>query len=271
MPLVSDIIALMDALAPPRLAEDWDNPGLQIGNPQWPVKKVMVSLDASPLVIADACEQGVNLLITHHPFIFKAIKQIDYSTPLGRMIEMATRHQLAVFSAHTNLDWVSGGLNDAFADAIGLKNVTILTPLDGAEQLEDRQSGLGRIGDLDKPMDLAGLAGKIKVTLGLGSVRVVGSADMEVQRIAVCTGSGSGLLKAFFDSSADVFISGDLRYHDARDAEINQRGLIDIGHFASERLMVDLIRGRLASALAESSRDVLVIGSQQELEPFIIR
>ena len=117
MTTVSDVIGLMDELAPPELAESWDNPGLQIGSPAWPVQKILVALDALPAVVADACEQGADLLITHHPFIFKALKQIDYSTPQGRMIEMATRHRLAVFSAHTNLDWASGGLNDAFAEA----------------------------------------------------------------------------------------------------------------------------------------------------------
>ena len=266
MPTVSDIVALMDALAPPRLAEEWDNPGLQVGSPQWPVKKVMVALDPSPAVIAEACEQAVDLLITHHPFLFKAIKQLDYSTPLGRMIEMATRHHLAVFAAHTNLDWVAGGLNDVFAAAIGLKNVSILA---SPELGEDNQSGLGRIGDMDAPMDLASLAGSIKRALGLESIWVAGAGDMRVRRVAVCTGSGSGLLQAFFNSDAQVFVTGDLRYHDGRDAELYQRGLIDTGHFSSEHLMVDSICSRLASALAASGWDTDVIASKREAAPFI--
>ncbi len=266
MPAVSDIIGLMDAMAPPWLAEEWDNPGLQVGNPQWPVKKVMVALDPSPPVIADACEQAVDLLITHHPFIFRAIKQIDYSTPLGRMIEMATRHQLAVFSAHTNLDWVSGGLNDVFAATIGLKDVSILAPLESGG---DNQNGQGRIGDLEAPMDLASLAGSIKSALGLQSVWVAGAGDMLVRRIAVCTGSGSGLLQAFFKSDAQVFVTGDLRYHDGRDAELYQRGLIDTGHFSSEHLMVGSIRSRLVSALAANGWDADVIVSKREAAPFL--
>lgn len=266
MTTVSDVIGLMDELAPPELAESWDNPGLQLGSPAWPVQKIMVALDALPAVVADACEQDADLLITHHPFIFKALKQIDYSTPQGQMIELATRHRLAVFSAHTNLDWASGGLNDAFAEAIDLKNVTPLASLEQAGP----GNGLGRIGEMETPTELAGLARSIKTVFGISSLRITGALDMPVRRAAICTGSGSGLLSAFFESDAQVFISGDLRYHDARDAELYQRALIDLGHFASEHLMVDLIRRRLGTMLARAGHEAAVLATEKECDPFVI-
>jgi len=265
MTLVSDVIAIMDELAPPKLAENWDNPGLQAGSPAWPVRKIMVALDASPAVVTNACQQNVDLLITHHPFIFTAMKQIDYSTPLGQMIETAVNHRLSIFSAHTNLDWTAGGLNDLFAEMIGLKNVSVLEPVPDASP----ESGLGRIGEIAPPIDLAGVAGNIKAALGLQSLRVAGPFDMVVSRAAICTGGGSGLLDAFFASSAHVFITGDLRYHDARNAELYHRGLIDVGHFASEHIVVDLLCRKLADELAEKGHDVSVIGSDKESEPFI--
>ncbi len=265
MTAVSDVIALMDELAPPCLAENWDNPGLQVGSPAWPVKKIMLALDAAPDVVSDACQQNADLLVTHHPFIFKSLKQIDYSTPLGQMIEMAVSHHLSIFCAHTNLDWTAGGLNDAFAEIIGLKNISVLEAMPDS----DPECGLGRIGELDMPVDLVGLARNIKTSLGIQSLRVAGPFDMPVKRVAVCTGSGSGLLKPFFASNAHVFVSGDLRYHDARDAELYQRGLIDVGHFASEHLVVDLLQKRLTEGLAEGGHDVSVIISDKESEPFI--
>jgi len=265
MTAVSDIMAHMEHLAPRRLAESWDNPGLQVGSPEWPVERVLVSLDPTPEVVAEACEQGADLLITHHPFLFRALKQIDCSTPLGRMIETAIRHRLAIFTAHTNLDWVSGGLNDVFSEKIGLKETSALQP----RPEEEGADGQGRIGDLETPTDLAGLARTVKAALGLAGLRVVGELQMPVERVAVCTGGGSGLLDAFFSSSADVFVSGDLRYHDARDAQLYQRGLIDAGHFGSEHLMVELIRRRLATGLVESGHQVEVLASEKETDPFV--
>lgn len=267
MTLVSDVINLMDELAPPRLAEDWDNPGLQAGSPAWPVKKIMVALDATPAVVNNACQQNADLLITHHPFIFKSMKRLDYSTPLGQMIETAMNHRLSIFSAHTNLDWTAGGLNDQFAEMIGLKNVSVLAPAPVAEA--SPESGLGRMGEIDPPTDLVGFAGNIKAVLGLQSLRVAGPFDMMVSRVAVCTGGGAGLMDAFFASSAHVFVTGDLKYHDARNAELYNRALIDAGHFATEHIVVDLLCRKLSDGLAEKGHDLSVIGSDKESEPFI--
>lgn len=370
MPAVSDIISIMNEIAPPALAEGWDNPGLQAGSPEWPVKKVVVALDATPEVVQDACRREADLLITHHPFIFRALKRIDFSTPQGRMIEAALGSRLAVFSAHTNLDWVRGGLNDALAEKIGLRNIAVLEPVDrdslcklvvyvpeeyteqfmhalrrtpagrighytacafrqkgtgsfspgpGADPFkgkpgeltecsevrvearirqsevdeavrhlkkhhpyeemaydvyrlsaDDPENGMGRTGELEEPADLEGFAGRVKQALGLEYVRTAGPSDMKVRRAAVCSGSGSGLLKSFYSSSADVFVSGDLGYHDARDAELYGRALIDAGHFGSEHLMVDLIRRELSERLAEQFPDIEVIGSDKEYEPFAV-
>jgi dinuclear metal center YbgI/SA1388 family protein len=256
----------MEELAPPELAEEWDNPGLQAGSPHWPVQKVVVALDATPEVVSDACDQGADLLITHHPLLFRPIRRIDYSTPLGRVIELACRRRLSIFCAHTNLDWAEDGLNDAFSAAIGLCDAAILAPLGEAAGLP---GGQGRIGNLKEPMSLAEFAANIRAALGVADIRAVGDLGMQVSRAAVCTGSGSGLLGAFFASDADVFVSGDLRYHDARDTELQERGLIDIGHFASEHLMVDLVRRRLAAALEEHGHSVAVVASDKESDPFV--
>jgi len=123
---VADIIQAMETIAPSSLAEDWDNVGLQVGQKNWPVKKVWVSLDPSLDVVSNACQNDADILITHHPLIFKPLRSIDFGTPTGSIIHMAARHKMAIFTSHTNLDIVAEGLNDVLAEAIGLKRPEVL-------------------------------------------------------------------------------------------------------------------------------------------------
>jgi len=123
---VADILKAMEKIAPSNLAEDWDNVGLQVGQKNWPVKKVWVSLDPVLDVVTNACQNDADLLITHHPLIFKPLHSVDFGTPTGSIIRMAARHKMAIFTSHTNLDIVAEGLNDVLAEAIGLKRLEVL-------------------------------------------------------------------------------------------------------------------------------------------------
>ena len=109
----------MEAIAPARLAESWDNVGLQVGHRRWPVATVMVALDPLTAVVAGACRAGAGLLVTHHPLIFKPLQRVDLETPIGVIVAMALEHRLAIFSAHTNLDSAADGLNDLLARRLG--------------------------------------------------------------------------------------------------------------------------------------------------------
>ena len=123
---VADIIKVMDSVAPVRLAAEGDNVGLQVGQKDWPVRNIWVALDPLYEVVEAACRHDVDLLITHHPLIFRPLRSIDFNTKLGAIIQMAARSQLAIFSAHTNLDIVADGLNDILASRIGLSNLKVL-------------------------------------------------------------------------------------------------------------------------------------------------
>ncbi|PID40311.1 MAG: hypothetical protein CR984_03855, partial [Proteobacteria bacterium] len=125
---VDQMIAVLNRLAPPRLAESWDNVGLQFGDRSWPVKKIWVALDPLPEVVADACENEADLLVTHHPLFFKPIKKIDCATPAGRIICLAAAGRLAIFSAHTNLDSAIGGVNDMLAGILDLDDCRPMCP-----------------------------------------------------------------------------------------------------------------------------------------------
>ena len=234
MATVAEIIQVMDQLAPPLLAEDWDNVGLQIGDARQPVKRIWVALDPSPEVVKAACKEKVDLLITHHPLIFRPLKAIDFETPGGSIIQMAANHRLAIFSAHTNLDIVRDGVNDVLARRLGLRKLKALKPvqLEQAAQEDmtplpgETELGIGRIGSLARDCSLKSLVSTVKKKLNLDSVKVAGDVAINVKRVAICSGSGSSLMKAFLASKAQVYISGDIHYHDAREAETLNRAII---------------------------------------------
>jgi dinuclear metal center YbgI/SA1388 family protein len=271
---VQEMMDILASIAPPEMAEDWDNPGLQIGRRSWPVRSVWVALDPLPEVVSGACREGVDLLITHHPMIFRPLHTIDVATPIGAMVEQALAAKLAVVAAHTNLDSAPGGLNDILAGRLGLENLSRLStppaqmlskhPEGGAQE----SMGIGRIGSLSRSRTLVDLARFVKDRLDLQGVAYVGDPELKVSQVAVCTGSGASLLGAFMASGAQAFVSGDLRYHDARDAEAAGRGLIDIGHFGSEHFMVEALTERLQQETAARNLAVTVRGCPLEKDPF---
>ncbi|MBW2515824.1 MAG: Nif3-like dinuclear metal center hexameric protein [Deltaproteobacteria bacterium] len=275
---VAQIIDIMDRLVPPWLAEEWDNVGLQVGDPQLPVQRIWIALDPGAEVIEAACKNKVDLLITHHPLIFRPLKSIDFGTPGGSIIQMAARHQLAIFAAHTNFDIVSDGVNDILAKRLGLKNVEILRPIkvEARAQKEEGSSataeelayGIGRIGILDRPSSLKALISMVKKKLQLKFVKVAGDLKMKISRVALCSGSGSSLVPAFLTSEADVYISGDIHYHNARDAESVHRAIIDIGHFASEHLMVEALARRLEQRISDAGMSAQIKACTIEKDPF---
>lgn len=298
---VDDIIQVMEIIAPVHLAEDWDNAGLQIGQADWPADTVGVALDPTLDVVRNACDQKLNLLITHHPLIFRPISTIDFSSTFGTIVKIAVQNRLSVVAAHTNYDSASGGLNDVLARRIKLKNLIplsksalqsqvnldlrtvgkkqakMLSKLNQADQkpikaqllIPQDNIGIGRIGDIHSPMKLGEFALYLKKQLGLTGVRVTGDQDSMVHRVAVCTGSGSSLLKDFYKSDAQVYVSGDLRYHDAKDVQATGRSMIDIGHFGSEHIMVDALSEQLAECCEQKGLTVRITPLSLETDPFL--
>ena len=271
---VADIIKVMETMAPLRLAEEWDNVGLQVGQLDWPVRSIWVALDPLYDVVDGACRNGVDLLITHHPLIFSPLRCINFDTPVGSVIQAAAGHKLAIFAAHTNFDSAADGINDVLAFRIGLEDLKVLKRGDhpGEDSATDymQKQGLGRVGELKETMELLPFALSIKEKLGLKYIKIAGKPDLPVRRVAVCSGSGSSLMKDFCSSGAQVFISGDLRYHDAREVEALNLGLIDMGHFASEYLMVEVLAKRLDKILAADGKDIKVEACRLENDPFLV-
>ena len=259
------IIKIIEQVIPKDLSEAWDNCGLQVGDVDWSVKKIWVALDPLPEVIAAASQNDVDLVITHHPLIFKAIKTIDVHTPEGAVIQQALNGKVAVYSAHTNLDRVHAGVNDVLAHAIGLKEIVPLSidPVSG-------MPGFGRIGKVDSPTTPTEMIHRLKAALKLEHVKVAGDLNLNVQKVVVCSGSGSSMISEFFNSSADAYISGDLHYHDARLFEFAGKVLIDIGHFASEHLIVEALTKRLKQSFRSEGLKLDVQAYAFEKDPFLV-
>lgn len=268
--MVADIIGAMEQLAPPVLAEDWDNCGLQVGSALWPVKKVWVALDPLAEVIQAAVDRKVDMVVTHHPLLIRPLRNIDVETPAGRIIETALRARIALYAAHTNLDSAREGVNEVLARTIGLESLSTMIPHrpDMAASNESQRLGMGRIGQPGREMSLAELARDVKEKLQLGAVKVAGAPGLKVDRVAVCSGSGSGLLDAFLESTAQVYISGDMRYHDARKVEDAGRGMIDVGHFSSEHLIIDPLVVQLKKAASSFGWHVDIEACGLERDPF---
>lgn len=267
---VGDIIQIMERIAPLGLAEEWDNCGLQLGSLLWPVKKVLVALDPTEAVMTAAAEQEVDLVITHHPLLFRPIKSIDMDTPIGRIIALAITTRTALYSAHTNLDSARQGVNDVLAKTIGLTDLSALVPGSGAagESVDAKPVGLGRVGQVAPPMALEAFAKHVKTQLQLDTVKVAGDPALQVHRVAVCSGSGSGLIADFLRTSSQVYVSGDLRYHDARTIEEAGRAMIDVGHFSSERIVIDALVELLTAETGDDGLNVSIEACRLERDPF---
>ena len=366
-PKISDITGIINKKYPFRLAEEWDNVGLQLGDPGKTVTRIMVALDPLPQVISSAITHHCNLLITHHPLIFSPLRQITSSTSTGTSLLKAAEGGLALLAMHTNYDIADSGLNDLLAERIGLSETrplkvcgqeelaklvvyvpaehleavrTVLLPhaqsignyldcsfstpgegtflpqhgakptigvIDRLEKVPEQRLellilraqlpkairtlltvhpyeepafdcypllneapayGLGRIGSLPEPVPLADWSAGLAQQLGCEAIRFVGAPDRLIRRVALCTGSGASLLRDAVRAGADLLLTGDLKYHDAREAELQGIAVVDAGHFGTEIFMVQAVQEFLTTALCQAGYDVEVIAADCEYDPF---
>lgn len=229
---VRDFLSRLGERAPDSLAEEWDNVGLLVGRPEAEMSSVLVALDLRPEVLAQAVADGHGAILTHHPLIFPVIDSVSPVTLPGALVLEAAEAHVAVIAAHTNLDSARGGLNDLMAEALGVSDAAPLTPDD-----DDPEVGLGRVGMLAEPVRLGDLATRAD-DLWPSGARITGDPTERVQRIALCTGSGAGLIDAARLAGADAYITCDLKYHDADRA--GAMALIGLDHAAVEAPLLAL-------------------------------
>lgn len=254
---VQNCVEIMEQLAPRELAMEWDNVGLQLGSMEKVIKSVLVTLTITESLVDRAIDQGVDLIVSHHPLIFKPIKQIRTHTPEGRILTKLIKNDIGVYVAHTNLDQAANGLNYWLAEDLNLSAVKVLAPSD-----ESLVTGLGRIGVVPG-LSVWELATQLKERWQ-STVRIVGDPDRWCERVAVCGGSGGGLLHKAAMAGADVFVTGDVGYHDALEAKAYGLSVIDAGHFGTERIMV----AKVADYLEQELGQCQIITSTEGDNPF---
>ena len=242
-----DVMDVMESIAPKKLAEDWDNPGLLVGSPNDEIRRILVCLDVREETVARAKAEDFQMIVAHHPVIFKGMKKLRTDLPDGRLLSALLRSGIAVFVAHTNLDCAEGGVNDVLAGRIGLIRKTI-SPLGNAESLSE---SLGRVGKLPVPMEAKAFAEQVKKGLGVKNVRFVSGGEHPIKKVGLCSGSGAEFIERAAFMGCDAFVTGDVRYHDAQRATALGIHVIDAGHFATEQPVVEMLAMRLSEELVD--------------------
>jgi dinuclear metal center YbgI/SA1388 family protein len=246
--LVAQLLAAVERLAPPSLAEEWDNVGLIVGRHNQPLRRLLVALELRDEVLGEARELGCDAVLTHHPPIFPSLSAVTDGGAASELVLRAAEGRVAVLAAHTNLDAAAGGLNDVMAELLGIAPAAPLRPHDG-----DPSCGLGRVGPVP-PTTLGGLVQRVTAQFGGGPVTYAGDPWTRVERVACCTGSGSSLIPEARASEADAFVTSDLRYHDADRAE--GLPLVTLPHARAERVAMKRWSKSLERALAPEKVEV---------------
>ena len=203
---VRDVIKVIEDFAPLSIQEKWDNSGLCIGSPDAEVTSVLIGLDCTPELVDEAVACGADMIVTHHPLIFSGLKKIAPEDQVGAAVIKAISNGISVYAAHTSADKVIAGVSGAMATKLGLVNVQILD--------EDGEgTGLGVVGDLPEPVTAAEAVALVKDRFALKAMRASRPVEGMISRVAMCGGSGGSLIGAAMASGAQLYLSGDISYH----------------------------------------------------------
>ena len=263
---LKEIKSFLEGMAPLAVQESWDNSGLQIGCSDKDIHKVMVCLDLTEAVLDEAEAIGADLVISHHPLIFKGLKSISGSTYQERCVRKAILSDIAVYSAHTSLDNILGGVNHKIASLLGLSSLRWLDSGESAERCDEKcggateekcggadslasASGSGLIGELKEPVAAAEFLHTVKTIFDVKALKHSPlSSTTTIRSVALCGGAGAFLLPQAVAKGADCFISGEFHYHDYFDPGTL---LIELGHYESEQFTQDLLKESLERAFPE--------------------
>lgn len=229
MPTVAEITQAIEEFAPRDFQESYDNAGLQVGNPDQEATAALLCLDVTEEVVAEAERMGCNLIISHHPLLFKGLKRVAGLTPVERIVIEAVKRDIAIYAAHTNLDAAWEGVSHEIARRLELHDVAPLSPRTG-----DCRIGLGVVGQLPRPLPALEFLRELKERFHVKALRYSGeSPQLVVNRVAACGGAGASLLEEAVASGADVYVTGDVKYHDFTSYAPSIL-IADIGHYEGE-------------------------------------
>ncbi len=231
---VRDIAAAIESFAPLALQESYDNAGLIVGRMDDDVHKALLAVDVTEEVIAEAVAEGCDMIITHHPIIFHAMKRFNSASQTERCVEEAIRRGIVLYAAHTNLDSTPDGMSWRVAQMLGLENIAVMQPTN------TEGAGFGVVGELAEAMPSADFMRRVMEHFDVKALRHSDVVKAEIRKVAICTGSGGSLIDDARKSGADIYLTADLRYNDFMRHE-NAIILADMGHFESEYCAIQIL------------------------------
>ena len=244
---VQQIYDIINEIAPFEKAEAWDNAGLLAGSMQKEVTGVLCALDFTEEVLLEAERLGANLIVTHHPILFTPRKRLTEDDYEGRVLCSLIRKNISLIAAHTNYDVASGGVNDILASALGLTNIRMV---------ESDEDSILRIGDIE-PIRLSDFRDKVSSMLK-DVVRMYGDGEKIIKTVAVCGGSGGEYAPIAYNGGADVYVTGEMRYHDSLNFALEGHGSLHAGHDATERIAIKPLSHGLQNRINELKYDLTV-------------
>jgi len=254
------LIEKLETLSPRSFAEAWDNVGLLAGRYEKEIHTVMIALDATDEVVEEAVRKNADLLLTHHPLIFSARKNINDGDFIGKRLLTMLQHDMCYYAMHTNFDVM--GMADAAADEIGLFDRVVL---DVTYEDDISKEGIGRLGKLPGKCTLEACGERVKQIFGLESVKIFGEPERIVEKAAICPGSGKSVIDKAAAMGADVLITGDIDHHSGIDAMAMGVSVIDAGHYGLEKIFIPYME----DFLKRECRELTVLRAREK-NPFWI-
>lgn len=232
---VKDIVGEIEKFAPKELAYSWDNTGFILGDSEKEVKKVFLTLDVFKETVDEAVKMGADMIISHHPILFKGIQAVDYTSQQGYIVKELIKNDIALYASHTSMDCAKGGINDVLANKLGITDsqvIEINSDFPGC--------GLGRIGKISKETTLKEYAEFVKTALNTPFVRVCGDFDKKIKAVAVGGGACDDLIPDAIAMGADVLVTADMKYHISAEAVEDGIAVIDAGHYPTEVFVTEI-------------------------------
>ena len=261
MATVLEICSYLEKLAPTNLAESWDNVGLLLGRRNCPVERLMTCLTLTAPVSAEAVERQAQMIVAHHPILFRATKKITDATEEGRILLQLAEAGIAVYSPHTAFDSADRGINQQLAENLGLQQIQALRLIGDAPN-----SGAGRFGVLEKPLDRQEFLEKVAMTVQSRSLEVCWHENQIVKQVAVACGAAAEFLDDAIRAGCDTFLTGEARFHSVLEAQSRGINLILTGHFASERPGIE----QLAKEIAQQFPDIDCFPANNDRDPLTL-
>ncbi len=252
---IGEVAKIIEEFAPLSLQDEYDNAGLVVGRPDSELRGgILLAVDVTEEVIAEAVELGCNMVVTHHPIIFRAIKRLNSATHIERCVEAAIRNDIALYACHTNLDSTRYGMSWRLGSMLGLQEMELLEPFRGSRE----GYGYGVVGNLPEPIPVEEFFALLRNTLFLKVIKHSEVVRENISRVAVCTGSGGSDIEAARASECDIYVTADLKYNHFFDPA-GDFIVADVGHFESEKcaisILFDILSKKITTfALRESMR-----------------